>query len=213
VVVSNGASVTVDTAAVCASLAFVADGSSSTVTINSSKSLTVTGAITFNASTAGSNTRYLNVGSGTLSAGSVALGSPSDSKSRGSAHDRYGYGHDFRAYRRRTTTGTAGRIHLVRLPDNRRNHGVALHVHSVVRTVTYNGAGDQNRRGILITRSDSFGGGIATLAGSTTVSGVLTPSPPARPGSGLFPRPHSHRAFNISEPIRIAAQTGADFRD
>ena len=72
VTINSGVTVIVDTTAECASLTINAPAIANGITISDNNSLTVTGAITMNAPTAGV-TSTIAVGTGTLNAGSIAI--------------------------------------------------------------------------------------------------------------------------------------------
>jgi len=71
-VIASGHIVTVDTAATCTALTLNAAGVSNGITISGANSLTVTGAISFALPTAAGVTSQINVGAGSVSAGSVS---------------------------------------------------------------------------------------------------------------------------------------------
>lgn len=73
VVIPDNESVTVNTAAVCATLTMGAGGNDVTVSISNGQSLTVTGAVTMNAGTGSSDDRTLAVGAATFSCGSLSM--------------------------------------------------------------------------------------------------------------------------------------------
>ena len=78
VIIPSARAVTVDVAAVCATLSFSATANSaSSVTISGSNSLTVTGAITYVDPTGGNGDQTIAVGSGTLTCGSLVFANSS----------------------------------------------------------------------------------------------------------------------------------------
>ena len=78
VIIPSDRAVTVDVAAVCATLSFSATANSaSSVTISGSNSLTVTGAITYVDPTGGNGDQTIAVGTGTLTCGSLAFANTS----------------------------------------------------------------------------------------------------------------------------------------
>lgn len=72
-VIPNGFDVTVNTAAVCASLTINGGDTTNTVTINSPNSLSVTGAITINAGTGSGDNKVIAVNDGTLSCSAITM--------------------------------------------------------------------------------------------------------------------------------------------
>jgi len=72
-VIPNGFDVTVNTAAVCASLTINGGDTTNTVTINSPNSLSVTGAITMNAGTGSGDNKVIAVNDGTLSCSAITM--------------------------------------------------------------------------------------------------------------------------------------------
>ena len=77
VVIINGATITVNTAAVCASLSINTGSSATSITMSSPNSLTISGTLVMGNGTDGSSLRTVAVGSGTLSCGSLTMGNPS----------------------------------------------------------------------------------------------------------------------------------------
>jgi hypothetical protein len=73
VTIPNDFDITVNTAAVCASFTIAGGNRSNTITISNTNSLTVTGAITINNGTGSGDNKIINVGAGTLTAGSVTM--------------------------------------------------------------------------------------------------------------------------------------------
>jgi len=73
VVINNGITVTVDMAAVCASLTVNAGNAASSVTITGTNSIAVTGVITINSGTGNGDNKTVAVGAGTLSCGSLSM--------------------------------------------------------------------------------------------------------------------------------------------
>ena len=78
VIIPDNFSVTVNTAAVCASLTINGGGNDNTITINSGQSLTVSGAITIGAGTGNNDDKIISVGSGTLSCASIIMAATND---------------------------------------------------------------------------------------------------------------------------------------
>lgn len=78
VTINNGVTVTVNTAAECASIDINSGNTNSGITISGSNSLTVSGAITVNAPTSNNRNRTISVGSGTLSCASVSFANTTD---------------------------------------------------------------------------------------------------------------------------------------
>lgn len=78
VVVNSGITVTVDVAAVCTSITINAAAATNGITISGTNTLTVSAAITMNAASAGV-VSSLNVGAGTLGAGSISIAGSSTS--------------------------------------------------------------------------------------------------------------------------------------
>src|SRR3972149_11788026 len=74
VVIINGATITVNTAAVCASLSINTGSSATSITMSSPNSLTISGTLVMGNGTDGSSLRTVAVGSGTLSCGSLTMG-------------------------------------------------------------------------------------------------------------------------------------------
>jgi hypothetical protein len=72
ITIASGANITVDGAFACASVSFTTVGSNTTLTISGTNSLTVTGAITMARPSSGISCT-LNVGAGSLSAGSLTM--------------------------------------------------------------------------------------------------------------------------------------------
>jgi fibronectin-binding autotransporter adhesin len=80
VVINSGVTVTVDGAAVCASVTINAASATNGITISGTNSLTVSGAITMNAAAAAVNST-LSVGAGTMTAASISIaGSPTSGR-------------------------------------------------------------------------------------------------------------------------------------
>ncbi|MBX2940502.1 MAG: hypothetical protein KF880_10570, partial [Ferruginibacter sp.] len=73
VVIPSNRNVTVNTAGVCKSLTISSGTSSNTITISGSNSLTVSEAVNIQQPTSNSRTKEINVGNGTLTAGSIAM--------------------------------------------------------------------------------------------------------------------------------------------
>lgn len=73
VIIPNNFNVTVNTAAVCASFTINSGNQTNAITISGTNSLSVTNAITINAGTGSGDNKYISVGSGTLTAGSVTM--------------------------------------------------------------------------------------------------------------------------------------------
>jgi len=73
VIIPNRYNVTVNTAAVCASFTINTGNRSNAITISETNSLSVTNAITINAGTGSGDNKYISVGSGTLTAGSIII--------------------------------------------------------------------------------------------------------------------------------------------
>jgi len=73
VIIPNRYNVTVNTAAVCASFTINTGNRSNAITISETNSLSVTNAITINAGTGSGDNKYISVGSGTLTAGSITM--------------------------------------------------------------------------------------------------------------------------------------------
>jgi uncharacterized repeat protein (TIGR01451 family) len=73
VTINTGVIVTVDQAAACASITINAPAANNGITISGTYTLAVTGAITMNAPSAGTITSTIAVGSGTLTAASIAI--------------------------------------------------------------------------------------------------------------------------------------------
>lgn len=73
VVIPSNRNVTVNTAGVCKSLTISSGTSSNTITISGSNSLTVSEAVNIQQPTSNSRTKEINVGNGTLTAGSIVM--------------------------------------------------------------------------------------------------------------------------------------------
>lgn len=73
VVIPNNSNVTVNTEAVCASFTINGGKKTNAITISGTNSLTVTNAITIYAGSQSADNKYISVGAGTLSAGSVTM--------------------------------------------------------------------------------------------------------------------------------------------
>lgn len=81
VIIPDNFSVTVNTAAVCASLTINGGSNDNTITISAGQSLTVSGAITINAGTGtggGGDDKIIAVGSATLTCGSITMAATTD---------------------------------------------------------------------------------------------------------------------------------------
>lgn len=73
VIIPNNNNVTINTAAVCASFTINSGNRANNITISGSNSLTVTNGITIGAGTGNNDDKIINVGSGTLSCGSITI--------------------------------------------------------------------------------------------------------------------------------------------
>ena len=73
VTINNGVTVTVNTAAECASITVNSGGTNSGITISGTNSLAVSAAITVNAPTSNNRNRTINVGSGVLTCASISF--------------------------------------------------------------------------------------------------------------------------------------------
>jgi len=73
VVIPNSLNVTVNTAAVCASLTIEGGNAANTITISSGQSLNISGSIIINSGTTNGDHKTVAVGSGTLSCGSISM--------------------------------------------------------------------------------------------------------------------------------------------
>jgi len=76
VIINNGIAVTVNVAAVCASLTLQSGGTATTFTISGTNSLSVSGAVTINGGTGSGDNKIISVGAGSFSCSSIAMSDP-----------------------------------------------------------------------------------------------------------------------------------------
>lgn len=172
VVIPNGNAVTVNVAsAVCKSLAISGGTTDCSVTIASPNTLTVTNAITIGTGTGANDDQLLNVGSGSVTCGSIAVTATGSNSRRSGVTISSG------------TLTVSGNITMGDVNDELTfsnngtvNIGGNLTGGTFTRstgTVNYNGTtqtvGAYNYNNLTVS-----GGGTKTLAGSTTVSAGLT---------------------------------------
>jgi len=179
VTINSGANVTVDTAAVCASITFATGPTAATiVTISGTNSLTFTGALTF-VTPGNSGTELVAVGTGTLTAGSIAIVSGSGQKTSTVtvSTGTITVSGDI------TFSGTAGNAILQFTGAGTLNVGGSSGIGTggtlttfAGSTVNYNRAGAQSSIGPYAYANLTLSGsGAKTFpAGTTTVSGILS---------------------------------------
>ncbi|MBK6619323.1 MAG: T9SS type A sorting domain-containing protein [Saprospirales bacterium] len=176
VVIPNNFNVTVNVAAVCASLTLQTGGNTTTLSVNAGQSLTVSGAVSIEAGTGANDDKIITVGSGSFSCASLTMATTG------------GPGRDCEL---RISTGTAtvsGNITMNGTADRnaiRFSGNGTLHVGGSINsggdiniavgcTVNYNGAGPQTVKADVYRNLVFSGGGEKTLAGQTTVRTVCS---------------------------------------
>ncbi len=82
VTIANGASCTINVAAVCASMTMASGNSNTTVTVSGTNSLTVGGAISISFPTSNSRTKKIDASGGTITCTGITLGNPSGGSNR-----------------------------------------------------------------------------------------------------------------------------------
>lgn len=175
VTITSGATVNVNVAAVCASIA-INGGSNSNISVNiqTGQSLTVSGAIQINAST-GSSSHTLSVGEGSLSCGSLTMETTGNQNrdliltiSTGTVTISGNLTMEGAADRNEVTISGAG---MLNIGGTFNNNGAFTPGSG---TVNYNGSGAQAVRDAAYNNLTFSGGGEKTLSGAASVSGVLT---------------------------------------
>ncbi|MBN8674014.1 MAG: T9SS type A sorting domain-containing protein [Chitinophagales bacterium] len=175
VIIPNGFNVTVNTAAVCASLTISGGGSDNTISISNGQSLTVGGAVIINAGTGNNDDKFLAVGSGSFTCGSLTMAATGDDSrdveltlSTGTVTVNGDI----------TMNGTANR-NAIRFTSNGNLYvkGSISSGGDIVPstgTVRYNGNGDQTVKEETYNNIVFSDGGTKTLAGPVTVGGLAT---------------------------------------
>ncbi len=175
VTIPNGFSLTVNTAAVCASFTIVEGNAANTVTISGSNSLTVSGAVIINSPGNNGANKIISVGTGELSCASLSMATTNN---------------DNRIIRITISTGTvnvSGNFTMNDLDPDRNqvvfsgagtlNLGGAISGGTIVAstgTVNYNGGSAQTVTNYAYNNLTLSNAGIKTLGSNITISGNLT---------------------------------------
>ncbi len=174
VVIPNNFNVTVNTAAVCKTLVINSGGNSNTITISSTRSLTVSGAITINAGTGSNNNKILAVGSGTLTCASISIADTTNNNRDSEITISTG---TVNVTGNIVMSGGSGRNAIRFSSSGTLNVGGNVSGGNLIAssgTVNYNGSGAQTIGAYTYNNLTLSGSGTKTFANTTTVNSALT---------------------------------------
>ena len=190
--VSSGATLTVDTTAICSALTYAAVNANSTVTVSGSNTLSVTNAITIPRPASGITAATLNVGAGTVSCGSLTM---SATTSTGARKNVINISTGTLTCSGVVTCGTTG-CEITFSSTGTLNLGYVGAVFSSTPsftastgTVNYTGSGNQTIAAFAYNHLTFSGSGAKSMATGTSVAGILSIAPTgsatASVGTGL----------------------------